>query len=529
MIRALFLPDTWFAQNIISIEIGRNQVMVCQAIHKNGVTKIEGINTVALEVNNELSHEEQALVALNQALSLIKNSNEQHVVITLPNHQVFFKELTVPFLDQQKIKMILGYEIEGLLPFALNEAIFDFVVTKQDLVKKESTIVVAIAQKKQVDFYLDLIKQTKFKISRITVDLVSIFNLYSLVYAGSTSQYQVLLELGKSSITISYLWQGQLWLVRNLPYGLNSIVSKIASNAKKPSKDIVENLFRFGLAPNEHYDPSSYFNKFFSDLKFTINSFEQQVRFDQNNCQLLIVESAFEIKNIAQVLSEQLKVNCELFELSKINSCKSIMMTAGVVVSPGNLTCLSAALITPDRREFNLLPASAVSRQLERYQIITIIALTLSLFLAIYGLGYFKNKSLAGTLAKYQSSAVAALKERFNIDSNKLTEVLDQARSNVNRERKLWFSFSNQTRYSTLKYLQVLSNAIDMKKMNLDIQKLVINDNTMTIKGSAQEYEDLYAFERALLSIPIFKSVTKPQERNFTINITLRQSDRDVA
>ena len=163
------------------------------------------------------------------------------------------------------------------------------------------------------------------------------------------------------------------------------------------------------------------------------------------------------------------------------------------------------------------------------YQIITIIALTLSLFLAIYGLGYFKNKSLAATLAKYQKSTISALKEKFTIDNNNLTEVLAQASNNVNRERKLWFSFSNQTRYSTLKYLQVLSNAIDIKKTNLDIQKLIINDHNMTIKGSAQEYEDLYAFERALIDIPIFKSVTKPQERNFTINITLRQSDRDVA
>ena len=529
MIRALFLPDAWFAQNIISIEINRTQVLVCEATHKNGITKIEKITTVSIDTNNELDHEEQTLVALNQALSHIKKSSDSHVLITLPNNQIFFKEITVPFLDHQKIKMILGYEIESLLPFSLNEAVLDFIITKQDIVKKESTLVVAIAQKKQLDFYLDLIKQTKLTINTITTDLVSIFSLYSLIYASNKSQYQILIELGKNSITISYLWHGQLWMIRNLPYGLNSIVSKIASNTKKPTKDIIENLFRFGLELNESYAPKEYFTKLFSDLIFTINSFRQQINFDQDSCKILVIETGFEIKNITQELSEKIKINCELFELSKLNSCKSIIIEPGVTISNSNLTCLSSALITKENSDFNLLPQDLISNKLERYQLITIMALTLSLFLAIYGLGYFKNKSLAATLAKYQKSTISALKDKFTIDSNSLTEVLAQASNNVSRERKLWFSFSNQTRYSTLKYLQVLSNAIDMKKINLDIQKLIINDHNMTIKGSAQEYEDLYAFERALVDIPIFKSVTKPQERNFTINITLRQSDRDVA
>lgn len=529
MIRALFLPDTWFAQNIISIEIGRNQVLACEAVHKNGNTKIIKITTAAIETNNELDHQEQTLIALNQALSLVKKTSDQKVILALPNNQILFKELTVPFLDRQKIKMILGYEIESLLPFSLNEAILDFIITKQDLMKKESTIVVAIAQKKQLDFYLNLLRQTKFKINTSTVDLISIFSLYSIIYATHKAQYQILLELGKNSVTVSYLWHGQLWLVRNLPYGLNSIISKMASNTKKTAKDLIENLFRFGLDSHESYEPESYFTKLFSDLSFTINSFKEQVNFDQSSCKILIIESGFEIKNIAQEFSKKLQIHCDLLEASKVSSCKNITLDPGIIINPNNLTCVSTALITPENSEFNLLPASAISNQLERYQIITIITLTCSLFLAIYGLGYFKNKGLAATLANYQKSAISALKAKFTIDSDNLTEVLGQASSHVARERKLWFSFSNQTRYSTLKYLQVLSDAIDMQKINLDIQKLIINDTNMTIKGSAQEYEDLYAFERALLNIPTFKSVTKPQERNFTINITLRQSDRDLA
>lgn len=529
MIRALFLPDTFFAQHILSIEISRHQVLICQATKQKNTTKIERLVSANIDLNNERTHEEQVLAGLIQALSQIKKPSSYELRISLPNNLVFFKEITVPFLDRQKIKMVLGYEIESSLPFSLNDAVLDFIITKQDLIKKESTLVVAIVQKKQLDFYLDLIKQAKLKIDNITVDLIGMFSLYRLLYQQDPAQYQILLDLGKTSITLSYLWQGHLWLVRNLPYGLSSIISKIASTSKKSNKDICENLFRFGFEQHDDYDPSTYFDKLLNDLAFTINSFQSQITPEQAAPKMLIFESTTEIKDVAQTLQERLKINCDALALNNLHTNKNLILTPGISINHNNLTCISNALITSENHEFNLLPANLLDHKLLRNQIITIIALTLSLFVMICGLGYFKNKNLASTLDRYQKTALTALKNKFTIDSKNLTDVISQASTNVARERKLWFSFSNQTRYSTLKYLQVLSSAIDMKKIDLDIKKLIINENTMTIKGSVEKFEDLYPFEQALLSIPIFKSVTKPQEKSFTINIILKQSDRDLA
>ena len=148
------------------------------------------------------------------------NNTGSFLPITTDNVQVTSLQFTQVGSDPVGVSVVAKIK-------TLNTSPLDFIITKQDLVKKESTLVVAITQKKQLDFYLNLIKQTKFTINTITVDLVGIFSLYSLIYADRKSQYQILLELGKNSITISYLWQGQLWLVRNLPYGLNSIISKI--------------------------------------------------------------------------------------------------------------------------------------------------------------------------------------------------------------------------------------------------------------------------------------------------------------
>jgi Tfp pilus assembly PilM family ATPase len=538
MIRELFLPDALFTQNIIGLEIGKNQILACQIFQKKDRTKVEKIVTTNIESSADKSYEEQIIVALEHTLNQFENQKNCILRLTIPNSQIFFKELTVPFLDRNKIKLILGYEIESNLPFSLSEAVFDFVFTKQDLIKKESLLTVAVAQKKQIDFYLDLINQaqTKLKISTITVDLIGTFNLYHLLEKNSLEKNnlssRMLIDAGKTSITIVYLWENQPWLVRNLPYGINSIVSKIATSQKKSSKDVIEWLLRFGLEEHEGQNLNVFFEKLINDIKFTLRSFQTQIGVtpeQATNPEIFLVESAIEIKDFASSLTKNLNLECHNLLLNKLNTNHKLEIAAGVHIAPGSLPCLNAALIDLQNAEFNLLPINALSDKILRYQIITTFLLSAMILGSIYIIGFIKNQNLQNILNQYSTETVKKLKNEFNLNTSTLTEALAQANTKVDNESKLWFSFSNQTRYSTLKYLQVLSDAIDMKNLNLDIKKLIISDNNMTIQGAVEQYEDIYPFEQALTSVPIFKSVTKSLGKNFTINITLKQSDRELA
>jgi len=528
MIRALFLPDSLFTQEVIGIEIGKYHVSACQVSKKNESTKLKKIVSIAIEANNETSYDEQVVIALKQ---LLTHASGNQIRVTISNNQIFFKEITVPFLDYQKIKMILGYEIESALPFPLSEAIFDFIITKQDKLKSESTVLVAIAQKSQVNYITDLIKQTntKIKLGAITADLFGMYGVYDLWSTNAPqNQTDVLLDLGKNSITITYLSHGKPLLVRNLPYGINGMVSKIMHASNKTHQDVVEKLFRIGLDQAENPEAASVFNKLGEDLVFTINSFKLQLPAELRISKLLVCQSAIEIKNITNYFSNQTTLDCILFEPNKIGLHKTLSLTPGLSIQPSNLPCLAAAITVPDNASFNLLSQNEVNQTLLRYQIITTIIITITIFGVIYGIGFVKNNALNKTLVQYKQQAIKELKRAFpEIDDSNLVSAINDAESNVNREKKLWFSFSNQTRYSNLQYLQALSSALDVKKLNLDLKKLIIKDNSMSLEGSVERNEDIFPFEQALTSIPIFKSVTTPQSTSFTIQITLKQSDQD--
>ena len=528
MIRALFLPDALFAQKLVGLEISKNAVFACQISQKKEVVKIQKTISANIEANNENTHEEQLVAALKQVLSQVDG---ELIRLTIPSNQVFFKEVTIPFLDYHKIKMVLGYEIESTLPFSLQEAVIDFIITKQDKVKKESTVLAVVAQKKQLNYYLDLIHQTKakIKVGAITTDLLGTYALYALLYRTNKNQYQVLLELGKTSITIVYLVNGNIEFVRNLPYGINNLIAKIASQSKRTPKDLAEFLLRFGLEETTEIDLMTPFAKLVDDVAFTINSFKAQVGPNVLLNNVLIVESALPIKDIARYLTAKTKLTCTTLDLNKIGAHSNFTLLPGATINPITLPCMVAAITCAENKDFNLLPTDALNTDLARYQIITMITITTLILTSIYGFWFIKNKTLNSTLLSYKKQASEKLKKAFSDVDDDLSTAISQAALRVNNEKKLWFSFSNQTRYSSLKYLQVLSDAIDMKKLNLDIKKLIIVDNTMTIQGSVEKFEDLYPFEQALTSVPIFTSITKPQEKNFTIKITLKQNDKDSA
>lgn len=529
ILNKLFLPDYLFAKQVIGIEIGKNTIFACETYQKKSTLKIQKIISVAIDQQPQDSYDDQLTSALQQVINQVHGDE---IRLTIPNSHIFFKELTVPFLDSQKIRLVLGYEIEPLLPFPLHEAVFDFIITSQNSTKKESTLLVAITKKSQLDFYLNLFAQVKSKIrlGTLTIDLLGSYSLFSRCYAKTKDQYQILLELGKTSITITGLENGQIRQVRNLPYGISTIISKIANTTKKTQKEVVETLLRFGLNEHANSELVAPFIKLVNDLEFTCNSFRSQPSTEKALHKILVIENAIEIKDFTKFLASKLDLQFELFSSAQILNQKDFLVAPGMQINSANLASFSATVTIPKTADFNLATQQVgQSQQLLRYQILTAISLTIILFASIYTISLFRAKAVSSTLDVYKKQAMSTLKKNFdNLSTNDLGSAINQTLNTVSNEKKLWFSFSNQTRYGYLKYLQSLTEAFEIYKVHPDLKKLVITDGVMTIQGSVEEHNDVFLIEQALRSVPIFTSFTKSQDKNFTIKISLKSSNEEL-
>ena len=527
--KKLFLPEQIFAQQIIGLEIGKNNICVSQVYQKKDYCKVQKITTINIDQHPQDTYDDQLANSLRLAFADVSGDQLR---LTIPNSQVFFKELTIPFLDHQKIKLVLGYEIESAIPFPLHEAIFDFVITSQNKVKKESSVLVAVTKKKQIEFYLELIQKAKLKtkLSAVTIDLLGAYSLFTKLYAKQANEYDLLLEFGKNSITATALQQGKIRFVRNLTYGISTIINKISSATKKSQKEVAETLIRFGINQSEEAFLAP-FSKLMDDLNMTFGSFKNQSNESLNLNRSLIVENTIEIKDFTKYLSEKTNLNCELINMSLFNDHSNFALGPGVQVTPANLNSIAAAITVPSTAEFNLnLQANLQSQSLIRYQIVTMASLTIILFASIYGISLFRTRNLNGMLELYKKQTLSILHQHFPgiKTSGNLATTINQALNKVNDEKKLWFSFSNQTRYGYLKYLQALTEAFEAHKVRLDLKKLTISDGVMTLQGTVEEFTEFDALEDALRSVPLFTSFTKLREKSFTIKITLKQNYEEM-
>ena len=92
--------------------------------------------------------------ALKKIASNIGKYDE--VITTLSGSAVVFKELTLPFIGRDTLSMIVPFEVETLLPFALEESLIDFIITKENI---EKQVIDRIVQKQIQPDVLEIVKQ----------------------------------------------------------------------------------------------------------------------------------------------------------------------------------------------------------------------------------------------------------------------------------------------------------------------------------------------------------------------------------
>ena len=128
MIRDIFIPRIVgnyyiFAQRIVGFDIGKTYIQATLVKAYKKTRTIEKCIREKISDEIDLSYEERASKTI---LKILKNIGSYDAIVSsLPTGLIVFKELTVPFLSSEMISQVVSYEIEPLLPFALDQAVVD--------------------------------------------------------------------------------------------------------------------------------------------------------------------------------------------------------------------------------------------------------------------------------------------------------------------------------------------------------------------------------------------------------------------
>lgn len=537
MIKNIFLPEKiktqyLFAKTVVAVSINKTTVTATKSFLKGSDTTIQSIVEEKIEAGAaEETDSDRITRTLKIVFEKIGTYDELHTL--LPSALVVFKELKLPFLSREQISMVIGFEIEPLLPFALKDAAVDFVITKQNTEEKSSELLVTAVQKQYIVEHVALFEAVQKKPDIISVDTIALYNLYDAIPSYHDLQGgTALIDIGLYTTRITLMINAQLKMIRTLPKGIITITKKAAIELNTTPNEIMEKLIRFGLEPTESFEYTQKIelaaSALWDDINFTFTSFSAQFLGGNRITKALLLGEGSLIKGFLQSLAQKITISCDLFNTSALQELKNIHVSPNIHITPVNIISVSGTIPSLTTDDYTLLPKnlSTPDNATLIKQLVVFVVLTIGLGTALFLQYSLQLNKLKKEIALSEQEALTALKTKFKglEDEKKLVDAIDAAEEEVKKQKETWFAFSNQSRSSFLQYLLELTSKIDRQSVGLEVEQITLAENELILKARVKDYEALKILERELSQSKLFSYVEPQENLQFAMKITLAPS-----
>jgi type IV pilus assembly protein PilM len=559
MIKNIFLPEKLgkrriIAQRIVGLALQDETVTLALVYAKHGKTVVEELIFEKLSSDTSQPYAQRASDAIKKIMLPVKKFDQVRVAI--PASIVTFKELQVPFDDIEKIRMVLDYEIESMLPFPISNAVIDFIITKHNKEQKSTQVLVAAIQNQDLQAELDIYTQAGVEPNHITIDLFATYGLYKQIsdYA-SIEKGSILIEVGESSTRIAFLQNGELRLTRTIPRGIMSIVKNISEESGLDVEKVKDHLNLNGVSSLGGDALAKIFQNqfinFFNDIQFTLNSFSLKLNFYDEITKIIFTQKANQVKGFVKLCSDTLQIPCESFDWHKVFEIKSVKkhlknIDYGAV---DFVTSLGTAIPYYEQDEFDLRRKNfaLVDYQLISKQIIASGILLITIFLVIGFHGYMQVSALRNTLNKTEKSEISRLKTIFPKDhmpkKQTLQAFVQEAQKLVREKTDLWSAFSKE-RLNPLEIMLELTDIADKTRNSIyfsdfsiiskDKGEVEIDVDGVFKSRSGSHFNDWIPIELkfkeslmfTLLDDPINTSVSLDGGVRFSVKLKLKEKEK---
>ena len=502
-LRALFLPSSLrgyylASQKNVGIEIQKNAVLAT-IVQAQGHKKVI-LNCIQQDIASDESIplEGRIIDALKKVAASI--GGYDGLSVSLPNNVAIFKEITIPFADIDTIKQVVPFEIEPLLPFALQDAFIEVLVTQYNNAENKVTVQAAAVKRTTVAQTRALYYEAGLKPDKFSIHLFESYAIYKEIPEYHNDKTSTLsIEVGDDFRQFMAIIDGQLRNIR--------IIAREAQDAH-----------------------------FVQDIQFNLEIFNSTLPDDKKIQRILVATAAADNKTLLDEIHGVTGLKAEELLLYKVVHNNTIKAVNGVLLTTPFIASVGAALDLTYSRSINFLQDefAPYDNTLLIRQLITsgvlLVAVLGGLVLHTQLTQYRIKKEIRQSQQEAKQRLIKELGLTKVAPGTSLEKLLIQARASVKKQEEVWFALSSQNRYSFLNYLQELFRRVDVKALGLKLTMLSINDatSTMVLEGEVKNYAALQLLDQEL-SRPhgMFKEITHPQEPKFSIKIILDKGGLD--
>ncbi len=536
MIKDIFLPERFgdyylFSKRVVGVYVTKNSVYAIKfllAARKITIEKVVHEKIVSMDLEAE-DQESTLRNPIAQAISLVVSQMVpfDELRAAIPASAVVFKELTLPFLERDKIQMVIGHEVEPLLPFPVAKSITDFMITRTLKEQKMSDVLTATIQKSYLEQFLSHFEQAGFLVDKVVVDVFAEYALFLTVAKEKAATNVILLDFGLDQTKIIYIEKGQLRFVRTILQGVSDIAKKVAPHK---GAEFTEILMRSGFdGLDEEYLPKAQkaLQDFLSRISLTLSSFVKESDSLVIDQMYLLGEGAL-IHGITDTMHAHFGFVCTLFEGFVLSCLNELSFAQKSLITAAVMPCFSVGFpslfIEPcnfKQKEFAAVQSSLFIKQIASAVFLTILSLGI-----LGGLYMIRVQAYETELENSTKELIHVLKKQFprlaKVDEP-VDELVDMAKLEVEKEQETWFAFSLSLQSRFLQYLLELTTRIDKESLDFVVERITIAEDVIMLKAHVKNYEALKVLERELRQSPLFLSVEPQDNPRFTMKITLAQ------
>ncbi|MCF7870673.1 MAG: pilus assembly protein PilM [Candidatus Omnitrophica bacterium] len=222
-----------------------------------------------------------------------------------------------PKTDRKKLKQALYYQLNKFIPYPPKEVYFDYTVLKE-IDSSQNYILLAVAKKDYIDSILDSFKKKGILISEITLDSISLINLFLDRYPESKNLNCCILDIGHGFSTMNILEKGVPFFSREAKFSAKDIVEIITRIKNLSQKEAGKVLFGLEKKDSLFALLEENISDWCKEIKNSFDFFE--LNKGKNLDKLYLTGGLAAIPGIADIFSENLEMDTEILQPDKAGS-----------------------------------------------------------------------------------------------------------------------------------------------------------------------------------------------------------------
>ncbi len=360
------------------------------------------------------------------------------VRIIVPSSVIIFKELQLPFVDAEKISFVLPYEVEPLIPFALDEATMSFMIN--DVQGSNARVFVAAARnadiQQHVALYSDIITP-----DLITTDIVALHAIFqrTVLYAPQEGLHCFILLYEQTTKIVLCTTKG-IQVVKNIYRGVGTLVKNYINQSGGHYYDVLKKVMAGFSASSLDAVLEKEWNDLASEIQSVLQVLLVHYEISGQLPHMWVAGSQGSIPDLSSFLSSCLQVEVRLFEPEKIMADKRLVYKGKNIGSWTPFAAvLGASMILPEQENFSL--ASYILKEKQEHILFRLwgIALgmmaTVLVMIAVHGFYYVSD--LQALHSQLERREVEALRPIIQASNQKVPPLLSLKRAQTMAESAL--------------------------------------------------------------------------------------------